>query len=251
MFGSWPDRRHDLDFYNLFQNPDKFDECDPDLMLTTPCSEYYSVRNFNTMLVNSDAKSFSILHCNIRSLPKNLNLLEEILCSLDSKVDILGITETKLGEKSISNVNIKGYNFYHTDSPTNAGGAALYITSNLNAIPRPGIKFNMNLVESCWAEIDAGKGKRKIIVGCIYKHPACNLEQFRNQVNNVIKTLNPNRHEISDCKVLDEKDCFRQEQFYVQLIVQDGGWSSAVALQRVWFFMALLRSYSHRISSPR
>ena len=181
---------------NFFQNPDKCDECDPDLMLTTPCSEYYCVRNFNKMLVNSEAKSFSILHCNIRSLPKNLNLLEEILCSLDYKVAILGITETKLGEKSISNVNIKGYNFYHTDSPTNAGGAALYITNNLNAIPRPDIKFNMKLVESSWAEIDAGKDKRKIIIGCIYKHPTCNLEQFLSQLDNIIKTLNPNRHEI-------------------------------------------------------
>ena len=76
---------------------------------------------------------FSILHCNIRSLSKNLNLLEELLCSLDSKQDILGITETKLGENSISNVIIKGYNFLHTDSPTNAGGAALYIANNLRA----------------------------------------------------------------------------------------------------------------------
>ena len=99
-------------------------------------------------------------------------------------------------EKSISNVNIEGYNFYHTDSPTNAGGAALYITSNLNAIPRPDIKFKMNLVESCCPEIDAGKDKRKIIVGCIYKHATCNLEQFRNQLIHVIKSLNPNRHEI-------------------------------------------------------
>ena len=156
MVGSWSDRRHDLDLYDLLPNPNKFDECDPDLMLNTPCSEYYSVRSFNKMLVNSDAKSFSILHCNIRSLSKNLNLLEELLCSLDSKLDILGITETKLGEKSISNVNIKGYNFFHTDSPTNAGGAALYIANNLKAVPRPDIKFDVALVESCWAEIDAG-----------------------------------------------------------------------------------------------
>ena len=62
MVGSWLDRRHDLDLYDLLPNPNKFDECDPDLMLTTPCSEYYSVRSFNKMLVNSDAKSFSILH---------------------------------------------------------------------------------------------------------------------------------------------------------------------------------------------
>ena len=55
---------------------------------------------------------FQFFTCNIRSLSKNLNLLEELLCSLDFKLDLLGITETKLGEKSISNVNIKGYNFF-------------------------------------------------------------------------------------------------------------------------------------------
>ena len=142
------------------------------------------------MLVNSDAKSFSILHCNIRSLPKNLNLLEELLCSLDSKLDILGITETKLGEKSISNVNIKGYNFFYMDSPTNTGGAALYIADNLKAVPRTDIKFDVALVE-CWVKV-----KKKIIIGCIYKHPTCDLEQFRNQLYDTIKTINPNRHEI-------------------------------------------------------
>ena len=151
-------------------------------MLNTPCSEYYSVCSFNKMLVNSDPKSFSILHCDIRSLSKNLNLSEELLCSLDSKLDILGITETKLGEKSIFNVNIKGNDFFHTDSPTNAGGAAWYMANNLKAVLRPDIKFDVALVESCWAEIDAGWGKKKIIIGCIYKHPTCDLEQFRNQL---------------------------------------------------------------------
>lgn len=87
---------------------------------------------------------------------------------------------------------------FFTDSPTNAGRAAIYIANNLKAIPRPDIKFNMELVESCWAQIDAGKGKKAIIIGCIYKHPTCNLEQFRSQVSDImiIKTLNPNKHEI-------------------------------------------------------
>ena len=133
MVGNWPDRHHDLDLYDLFPNPNKFDECDPDIMLNTPFKEYYSVRGFNKMLHNLGVKSFSILHCNIRSLSKTLNLLEELLCSLVSKLDILGITETKLGEKSISNFNIRGYNFFHTDSTTNAGGAALYIANDLKS----------------------------------------------------------------------------------------------------------------------
>ena len=35
-----------------------------------------------------------------------------------------------------------------------------------------------------------------MIIGCIYKHPTCNLEQFRNQLNDIIKRINSNRHEI-------------------------------------------------------
>ena len=82
------------------------------------------------------------------------------------------------------------------DSPTNAGRAALCIAGNLKAVSRPDIKFDVALVESCLAEIDAGDGKKKIITGCIYKHPTCNLEQFRNQLNVIIKTINPNRQDI-------------------------------------------------------
>ena len=54
----------------------------------------------------------------------------------------------------------------------------------------------MELVESCWVQIDAGKNNKTLIIGCIYKRPTCNLEQFRNQLNNIIKILNPNSHEI-------------------------------------------------------
>ena len=86
--------------------------------------------------------------------------------------------------------------FFHTDTPTKAGGAALYIAKNIKAIPRPDIKFKMQLVESCWCEIAAGKNKKTIIIGCIYRHPTCDLEEFRAQLNDIIKTLNLNKYEI-------------------------------------------------------
>ena len=99
-----------------------------------------------------------------------------IITSATSSIVNKGCTklETKLGEKCICNVNIKGYNFFHTDSPTNAGGAALYIADNLKAVPRPDIKFDIALVESCWAEIDAGEGKKKIIM----VHPASAVHNY-------------------------------------------------------------------------
>ena len=70
---------------------------------------------------------------------------------------------------------------------TSASGGALYIADNLKAILRPDIKFNTELVESCWAEINAGKDKTNAIIGWRYIHLTGNLEQFQNQLNDVTK----------------------------------------------------------------
>lgn len=180
MVGSWQDGCYDFDFYDFFLNLNKFDECDLDLMLNIFCLEYYLVCDFNKMLVNLDVKFFLIFYCNIRSLFKNLNLLEELLCFFDFKLDIFGIIEIKLGEKFIFNVNIKGYNFFYMDLLINVGGVVLYIVNSFYVVFRLDIKFEIVQVEFCWVEIDVDKGKKKIIIGCIYKYFICNLEQFCN-----------------------------------------------------------------------
>ena len=42
FLGNWsvPNLNEIVDLFDLFPNPDKFDESDPDLMLASPCSEY-------------------------------------------------------------------------------------------------------------------------------------------------------------------------------------------------------------------
>ncbi len=101
---------HNSDLYNLLPNPDKADE-------------------------------IFIFHCNIRSLPKNLTLLNDMIYTLSSKPDVLAVTETKLNENTVSNVDISGYNFYHVDSLTAAGGTGIYVSQNLKTINRPDIKL--------------------------------------------------------------------------------------------------------------
>ena len=199
LFGSWSGRKNnDFDLYDLFLNPDKSDESDPDHMLYNPCSEYFSIDKLKKTL-ETIPNSLSILHCNIRSLPKNLNILEDILYSLEHTPNVLGITETKLHGETCSNVDIKNYNFFHTDSKTKAGGTALYIANNLKSIPRPDIKFSIEKVESCWAQIDAGKNKKGIIIGCIYKHPGCNLNSSNIELNKIIKSINPDKFDLYIC----------------------------------------------------
>ena len=83
LFGSWSRRKNnDFDVFDLFLNPDKSDESYPDHILYNPCSEYFSIDKLKKIL-ETMPNSLSILHCNIRSLPKNLNILEDILYSLE------------------------------------------------------------------------------------------------------------------------------------------------------------------------
>ena len=86
--------------------------------------------------------------------------------------------------------------FFHTDSETAAGGAALYISNNLKAIPRADIKFTMPLVESCWAEIIANINKPNIIIGCIYRHPSANMPGFTQELQNIIKSLSNRKQHV-------------------------------------------------------
>ena len=65
-----------------------------------------------------------------------------------------------------------------------AGGAALYVSNNLNAIHRPDIKFDMQQVESCWIELETNSNP--IIIGCVYRHPHANVEEFSTQMDDII-----------------------------------------------------------------
>lgn len=88
----------DTDLFNLISNPDKSDETDPDLMLTIPMSNYYSISQINNAIAKAGPKAISMFHCNMRSLQKNLALLEDFIYSLDKRPEILAITETRLNE---------------------------------------------------------------------------------------------------------------------------------------------------------
>jgi hypothetical protein len=59
-------------------------------------SKYYSVEKTGTLIDRSRNKNgFSILHCNMRSLQKDILLFEELLCSLKETPKIIAVSETK------------------------------------------------------------------------------------------------------------------------------------------------------------
>lgn len=61
LFGSRTERINEMiDLYDLFSNPDKNDDSDPDLMLSSPCSKYFSVPKINEIHNKFGNKSFFV-----------------------------------------------------------------------------------------------------------------------------------------------------------------------------------------------
>ena len=85
----------------------------------------------------------------------------------------------------------------HTDdSPTPAGGVALYVSKALTSFPRSDITLDMSLVEFVWVEIATPKNKKPILVGYIYKHPGANIDEFNGKRDETINLFNPNKYQL-------------------------------------------------------
>ena len=76
-----------------------------------------------------------------------------------------------------------------------AGGVGIYISSSLNAIHRSDLSFNSVEAESCWTEI-LQEHKPSIIVGCTYRHPSSNVDNFISQLQNLVSPLNQSKHQV-------------------------------------------------------
>ena len=81
------------------------------------------------------SQSFSLLHLNIRSIPKNINNLELYLQSLYLQFSIIGLTETWLRASNFATFNLHGYKHdcLYRESKI-GGGVSVFINNNLYII---------------------------------------------------------------------------------------------------------------------
>ena len=174
-------------YADIIENPDKNDTQYKE-MFSNIESKYYDVKQTSKIL-QVGLKDFSLFHCNMRSLKKNLTLLNDILTTFKEMPSIIAISETKLNENNISNISIPGYQFLSKHSPTNAGGVGIYIKDNIQVIRRQDFEFDFDGVETCFLEVPRIKQKN-IIIGCIYRHPESNLETFHQLLSQRLDLIN-------------------------------------------------------------
>ena len=130
----------------------------------------------------------SLFHINSCFLNKNFEDLEYLLKGTNKTFDIIAISESRILKDTYLSKNIKIYNYSVEFTPTesHAGRTLLYINNKLS------YKLGQDLciyisTELEWTFIEIINPKNpNVIIGCIYRHPTMNLNEFNNNYLNII-----------------------------------------------------------------
>ena len=210
-----PDRFSSLHYNPIFCNSNvsltQSDSLDPDINLNTgktPC-DYFTENQFNEMLLNENysGADFSLLHLNIRSLPRNLNSLTDLLSCLDIKFSVIGISETWLSESPHS-TDINGFKFLHKHRLNRVGGGVgLYVSNDLEFKLREDLSIsNVDIVESLFIEVTRPREKN-VVVGIVYRPPNQRVDDFVSSNNELLDKISR-----------ENKICFLMGDFNVNLM---------------------------------
>ena len=103
---------------------------------------------------------------------------------------MLAITETSEKEEIgfLTNVELEGYELFHTPSKILKGGTAVYVNKSFDSLERNYIKINTDEFESTWVKIKNKKSKN-ILVECIYRHPHNNFKEFFQHLDETLSKL--------------------------------------------------------------
>ena len=154
------------------------------------CKYLFDTTELNNLYLDFVSKfknSLSALHFNTRSLPLHINSLKDVIAQTENKIDLIGISETRLIDDSetqlkddsvLSKIQIDGYYFVHTPTNSSCGGAGLYISKKLDFVRRRDFEFKIASCETCFIELFTHNKQKNIIIGVIYRHPHDNHTEF-------------------------------------------------------------------------
>ena len=191
-----------IDFENTTEIQEQMAEYDPDqnfynnyhcFQNVQNCS-YYTDSSFNNKCYDKglDNSNFSIIHFNIRSIPRNLSSADVYLSGLKVCFSVVAFTETWLNAFNCDCYCLPGYiaeNKYRTNKI--GGGVSIMIKQGINYRVREDLGTFTDLMESIFIEIpnkEINCGKN-IIIGVIYRPPGNNIEDFNLHLTAVVDKL--------------------------------------------------------------
>ena len=98
----------------------------------------------------------------------------------------------------LTNVEIAGYEKFHTATKTSKGRTAIYVNKNYVTIERNDLNINNAEFESTWIEIK-NKNSKNIICGSVYRHPRYNFDEFFKYLESCLSTIAKENKEVYIC----------------------------------------------------
>lgn len=157
-------------------------------------SDYFTENSFIKKLQQNNVlpTALSLIHINIRSIPKHFDEWEYYLETLQFKFNIIGISETWLREENVESYNMKGYqHVYQYRSNRKGGGVSLFVSNFFNFNKRSDLCVNQPYMESVFIEIPKVciSNKKDLIIGVLYRPPNTDVIKFNEQLGEVLDVV--------------------------------------------------------------
>ena len=163
-------------------------------------SEYFTIDDLN-LEIKKTSDEIILIHINANSLCKHRNEIVDMLAELSKNPAIIFISETRIQDKKeefqLPKIQIKGYTFALKNSPTEAGGTAIYVSDSLQYIERKDIKFDFPDCEACFIEIVCAHENVNPIFGALYRHPGRNARLFNTYLGEFLEMFTERKTKLT------------------------------------------------------
>ena len=179
------------------------DAIDPDTNFVnelniTDC-KYYNEESFQDMIVDKydPAHCLSLMHLNVRSIPRHFDDVMNYLDNINHSFDLLGISETWHNSATVDLYNIPGYQCVHKyRDDRRGGGVTLYIKDGLNFKIRHdlsdlGLNTDTVFIDIKGPHVEGSNNHS--IIGLIYRPPNTDLNSFNNSIAVLLSKINSER----------------------------------------------------------
>lgn len=124
---------------------------------------------------------FSVFHCNVRSLRRNLNNLVTYIARLDFGFDIIALSETWL--KADETFSMQGFRLLSQprNSRARGGGVALFIRDNNACNVLLDASVTNATIETLFIKMERGP-----VIGVVYRPPGSSIKAFLKEFESVL-----------------------------------------------------------------
>ena len=193
-------------------------------VLRGPDSKYYDENEFNAMRENIPTREIevSFIHLNARSLKKNFDAMEQSLHCYQHSFSVIGVSETWHTDATVDCYDMHRYSCIHSvRRGRRGGGVTFYISTSLSFKERTDLTLSTATVDHIFVELNTGK--KKIVVGLIYRPPDSDQQEFITDFSTVLHAMRA-----------EKRACFLMGDFNIDLMRSDAAGPSHLLLDTLY-----------------